>query len=131
MADPSGWSTHHAWSSQPRHVADAREFISQGLRAHGLEGHIEVVKLVVSELANNAVVHAAGPFTVSLERQNGSLTLRVTDASLQPLRGRGPVFSTSLSPSGRGLHIVASFSSGWGVNPERHGKTVWATFDLR
>ena len=129
MADPGGWSTHCAWPSQPRHVADAREFVSLRLRAHGLEGHVDVVKLVVSELATNAVVHAAGPFTVSLERQNGSLTLRVTDTSLQPLRG--PIFSTSQNPSGRGLHIVASLSSGWGVNPERHGKTVWATFDLR
>ena len=129
MADPGGWSSRRAWPSQPRHVADAREFVALRLRAHGLEGHVDVVRLVVSELATNAVVHAAGPFTVSLERQNGSLTLRVADASLQPLRG--PSFSTSQSPSGRGLHIVASLSSGWGVNPERHGKTVWATFDLR
>jgi hypothetical protein len=45
------------------------------------------VRLVVNELATNAVVHAAGLFTVSHERQNGSLTLRVTDAFLQPLRG--------------------------------------------
>ena len=129
MADPGGWSFRRAWPSHPRHVADAREFVSLRLRAHGLEGHVDVVRLVVSELATNAVVHAAGPFTVSLERQNGSLTLRVTDTSLQPLRG--PIFSTSQSPSGRGLHIVASLSSGWGVNPERHGKTVWANFDLR
>jgi anti-sigma regulatory factor (Ser/Thr protein kinase) len=129
MSDPGGWSTHRAWPSQPRHVADAREFVSLRLRAHGLKGHVDVVRLVVSELATNAVVHAAGPFTVSLERQHGSLALRVTDASLQPLRG--PTLSTSQSPGGRGLHIVASLSSSWGVNPERHGKTVWATFDLR
>ena len=129
MADPGGWSSRRAWPSHPRHVADAREFVSLRLRAHGLEGHVDVVRLVVSELATNAVVHAVGPFAVSLGRQNGSLTVRVTDASLQPLGG--PIFSTSQSPGGRGLLIVARLSSGWGVNPGRHGKTVWATFDLR
>ena len=36
---------------------------------------------------------------------------------LSPAAGRGPVLSTSLSPSGRGLHIVATLSSGRGVNP--------------
>ena len=90
MADPSGWSTHHAWPSQPRHVADAREFVSLGLSAHGLEGHIEVVRLVVSELATNAVRACRRPrLRFPSSRQNGSLTVRVTDASLQPLAWSG------------------------------------------
>lgn len=129
MAEPSVWSYRRAWPPQPRHVADARQFVAQRLRDQGLDRHVDVVRLVVSELATNAVVHARGPFAVSVGRQNGSLTLRVTDASPQPPTGL--VLSTSQSPSGRGLHIVSRLSTSWGVTTERGGKTVWATFDLR
>jgi anti-sigma regulatory factor (Ser/Thr protein kinase) len=128
MAEPGGWSYRQAWPAEPRHVADARAFVAQRLLANGLEGHVDVVRLVVSELATNAVVHAEGPFAVSLGRQNGSLTLRVTDASLQPLRG--PILSMSQGSSGRGLGIVARLSTRWGVDAEHDGKTVWAKFDL-
>jgi anti-sigma regulatory factor (Ser/Thr protein kinase) len=71
VADVSAWSYRRAWSSQPRHVADARQFVSQRLRDQGLDRHVEVVCLVVSELATNAVVHALGPFAVSLGAATG------------------------------------------------------------
>ena len=104
------------------------QFVAQCLNHNGLDGHVDVVRLVVSELPTNAVVHAVGPFAVSLGRRNGSLTPACHDASLVPLRG--PTLSTSQSPHGRGLHIVAMLSTTWGVKAERDGKTVWATFDV-
>jgi anti-sigma regulatory factor (Ser/Thr protein kinase) len=129
VAEPRAWSYRRAWPAQPRHVADARQFVAQRLLDQGLDRHVDVMRLVVSELATNAVVHARGPFAVSVGRRNGSLTLRVTDASQQP--PAGPVVSTSQSPSGRGLHIVSRLCTSWGVTTGRGGKTVWATFDLR
>ena len=48
MAKPGAWTYRRAWPSDPRHVADAREFVAQRLSASGLDRHVEVVRLVVS-----------------------------------------------------------------------------------
>jgi len=82
-------------------------------------------QLVLTELVTNAVRHANGQLKVRIDAHHDHLTLSVTD----PLRPAGPLVPVQVQPSsssGRGLTIVDSLSSAWGVRAEPPGKTVWA-----
>lgn len=128
MTESGRWSYQAAWPPDPRHVADARHFVGWRLHENGLSPHVDTVTLVVSELAANAVVHAATPFTVTLERSPRGLRLAVKDGS------QGIFLGSALMPwtqsRGRGLRIVAALSSSWGVTTQADGKSVWAVFAL-
>lgn len=128
MTESVPWSYHEAWPPDPRHVADARHFVGWRLQENGLSRHVDVVSLVVSELATNAVLHAATPFTVTLERGTRGLRLAVRDGS------QGIPFGPASMPwthsRGRGLRIVEALSSSWGVTTQDGGKCVWAVFTL-
>ena len=84
------------------------------------------MRLVVSELATNAVVHARTPFTVTLSSAHGSVLLDIRDASIAaPVRSASHV----LDLGGRGLMIVDILSQDWGTSTDAHGfKSVWASF---
>jgi anti-sigma regulatory factor (Ser/Thr protein kinase) len=128
MTQLDPWSYHAAWPPDARHVADARNFVGQHLYENGLSRRADVVRLVVSELATNAVLHAVTPFTVTLELGKGSLLLAVRDRSQASLFG--PVAQPVTRPRGRGLSIVEALSSSWGVTAQADGKSVWALFAL-
>jgi anti-sigma regulatory factor (Ser/Thr protein kinase) len=103
---------------------EARAFVTGTLHEWSL-GHLaDDACIVVSELANNAVAHAAGPSSVTLQQHNGRLRLSVCDESPEiPIPRR----ASRLETSGRGLAIVEAFSAAWGAARNgRGGKTVWA-----
>jgi anti-sigma regulatory factor (Ser/Thr protein kinase) len=108
----------------------ARRFASSVLTRRPYEARIELAdaRLVVSELATNAVIHAGTPFAVSIRFTGSAVRISVRDGdSTQPvLRNGGPV-----SLSGRGLHLVAAMAQAWGVDAGPDGKTVWAELPLR
>jgi anti-sigma regulatory factor (Ser/Thr protein kinase) len=80
------------------------------------------VELVVSELATNAVRHAATPYEVSV-RVFPTVRVEVSDASPdRPVRAR----DDTSEPNGRGLLIVDKCADRWGVDPLPSGKVVWA-----
>ena len=91
------------------------------------QGHpaelLENAKLVVSELATNAITHAHSAFSVEVTRLGNGVRLAVRDGS--PTR---PVVHDKPRPggSGRGLRIVGALAADWGVELTAHGKTVWA-----
>jgi anti-sigma regulatory factor (Ser/Thr protein kinase) len=122
----SDWTRHDSWEAVPASVPMARGFVTAQLEQHALTPILHEVRLVVSELATNAVLHARTPFTVTLARQNGLLRLTVQDGSSQlPTVSR----SEPSAGSGRGLFMVATYSTDWGVTAEPGGgKSVWATF---
>ena len=128
MLDPAPWQYRASWPAEPSHVADARRFVDSHLREHGLSQQSDVVVVVVSELATNAVLYSASSFSVSLGLADHTLTLSVRDGSLDPPLESAP--QRPLDERGRGLHIVSQLSSDWGVIPERDGKLVWAEFEL-
>jgi anti-sigma regulatory factor (Ser/Thr protein kinase) len=102
----------------------ARDFVAGTLERWGLSGALlDDARLVVSELATNAVVHAGSAFTVELQRQGDGVNLAVSDDDPS-----GPVLREPhpLATSGRGLRIIATLAADWGVRADADGKTVWA-----
>jgi anti-sigma regulatory factor (Ser/Thr protein kinase) len=122
------WSHQALLPPDPASAARAREFVCRGLTEHDLPHLIDDVRLVVSELATNAVVHARQPFTVSLRGDECLVVLSVHDLSHQsPVRGT----ARPSDAHGRGLAIVASVSHDWGVDRNNGtAKSVWASFKV-
>lgn len=120
--------------SEPVSVAQARRFVARVLAQWGLEDGTEpadVIRLIVSELATNAVQHTFGlspTFTVDLrlEREE-ELRLGVTDshprrpqrlpAAVRQDNGRGMVIIRALAKECGGRLMVTPTAEG--------GKTVW------
>jgi len=142
----------------PRHdsVRHAREFTRATLRRWHLDAIFDDVALVASELVTNALRHAVGlrppsaaearvapqgapgapgaqtglplgtlPIRISLVRRASQVVCAVSDPS-----SCGPVARAAdfIAESGRGLHLVDSFSQSWGWHPVAAGKVVWAMF---
>lgn len=120
------WSHEIALAAVPKSARLARDFVSLHLVEHRLPQLVDDVRLVVSELATNAVTHAKTPFVVTLSMSGGVVLLVLQDESLTvPIRSERGV----MDMSGRGLMIVESLSQEWGINTGLHGsKSVWASF---
>ena len=123
------WSYEADFVADARSIAAAREFVRGHLLRHRLPYLVEDVRLVVSELATNAIVHAQSPFTVTLAERDWSVLLTVQDGSPdRPVQSAASVLETR----GRGTALVSRLSSSWGVTAAvdaRHAKSVWASFD--
>jgi len=113
------------FSGNEESVAAARAFVAHAL-AHCHGETIEVARLLTSELATNAVVHAHSAFDVAASETDGTVHVEVTDGcSTWP----DPLATRSIDLHGRGLILLRDLSAGWGVTHAPPGKTVW--FDLR
>jgi anti-sigma regulatory factor (Ser/Thr protein kinase) len=86
-------------------------------------------KLLLTELVANVITHAArsiGPVIIRIKR-NHLVRVEVLDP--------GPMFNPDPRPpgtgagSGRGLYLVDTVATAWGVEPDEAGKKVW--FELR
>lgn len=91
------------------------------------DGLEDTAEFVVSELVSNAVEHACTGVGLTLER--GPLGLRVAVRDSSPVGFPGPV-RRSTDPlgrvRGRGLELVESLTTAWGVDVQPDGNTVWA-----
>jgi anti-sigma regulatory factor (Ser/Thr protein kinase) len=124
-----GWSYEAVLAVEPVSASKARDFICEHLVAHDLLYLVEDIRLVVSELATNAMVHARTPFVVTLTEMNGVVRLAIRDGSAAvPVRTTPQV----MDMGGRGLMLVELLSEQWGARTESDGsKSVWASFPLR
>jgi two-component sensor histidine kinase len=122
--------------SEPASVTTARRFVCALLGEWGLPPDapaLDSVRLIVSELATNAVVHTSGQsptFTVHVRLERSEeLYVGVTDshprwprwlpAAVQQDNGRGLVIIRHLTAeSGGRLHVTPT---------DEGGKTVWIT----
>lgn len=107
---------------QPASVAAARRFVVHALLGRATEGACDDAATLVSELATNAVLHARTPFTVEISIDGSAVRIGVLDHSsaLPRLRDYGTDATT-----GRGIRLVESMSSRWGVRPGVDGKLIW------
>ncbi|GAB3958890.1 hypothetical protein GCM10029978_004820 [Actinoallomurus acanthiterrae] len=111
----------------PSSVRLARRLAGEQLEHWRLGDHRDIAELLVSELVTNAVRHAEGRIDLTVRMRDGAVRFEVHDedaVSAPRIRrvGKG-------EEGGRGLHLVALLSSGWGTARTEHGKVVW--FELR
>lgn len=134
-----------ALADTPNAVALARLHTADVLLGWGVSCDVvETAKLLVSELATNAVRHSEGgeapvlpfssqsgvqTFELLLEVVSGAVRLSVWDRDMRP-----PVLKEVGvdAMGGRGIFIVAVMSRAWGYYPARGmpGKVVWAEIAL-
>ncbi len=113
----------------------AREFTVVTLRGWQLEPLIPDAVMIASELAANAIRHAAPPAGAAARlaelawwHEGHQLTCVVTDTSGEP-----PVLAPPdpTAESGRGLQIVDALAAAWGWMPRGAcEKAVWAALWL-
>jgi anti-sigma regulatory factor (Ser/Thr protein kinase) len=86
---------------------------------------VDDLKLLVTELVDNAYLHGSGRIWLSMERDAGRLRVEVVD------EGEGAAVKVNPAPSGKGgygLKIVERLSETWGAY---EGTThVWAELSL-
>jgi anti-sigma regulatory factor (Ser/Thr protein kinase) len=110
-------------------VSAARHALADELAANGIDMSIrDDAVLVLSELVSNAIKHAAplpsGEISVRWSLRQDRLHLEITDGGGQT-RPQAAVAAVS-SLGGRGLDIVRTICSAWGVTEEGNAVTVWA-----
>ncbi|GAA2673156.1 ATP-binding protein [Actinoplanes palleronii] len=112
----------------PESAADARSLIGQACLDWGLPSLRDTARLVASELASNAIRHAATDFDVMASFTGRYLRIAVRDGSrvMPALVQRAPTRSSIMpAGSGRGMRIISAAGSHCGVIRVAEGKTVW------
>ena len=113
-------------------LAAVREDIASALKSHG-EDFVIDVQLVATELAANACDHAEDPRRLVLRREvhperGTELVIEASDATVD----RTPVVGTSsIAPyRGRGMQLIESLCTDWGVRVDGEMKIVWARLPI-
>lgn len=105
-------------------LATIRSLLDRLLASWRLDGLVEEadLKLIATELATNAVVHADFPDTITIRYLGDVIRVEVRDNSP---RKPAPLAPSETRESGRGMHLVETLASSWGVVPLTAGKEVW------
>lgn len=114
-------------AADPRSAGDARRVIKESLSSWGLERYSDDAALLVTELVTNAVSHVGSEVEVRVVLRAGAVRVEVTDFS--PHGTLSPSAATDDAEGGRGLAIVETLASRWGVCTATGGKTVWFELD--
>ena len=118
----------------PDTPALARNLVTDACAAWDLTEVVHPGRLVMSELATNAVQHARTPLEVMVVRRSGALHLIVNDrdARMPHIVDRPQELPAGLwDLRGQGLRTVRAASAAWGALPTVEGKMVWATIRPR
>ena len=110
-------------------VRAARDLVAQACRVWHLP-QVYPARLIVSELATNAVEHAGTDFVVTASTDGSRLHVAVRDGATRYPQLREPAPTSQQAPvnhRGRGLRLVHAAAAAWGAMPTRGGKVVWAT----
>jgi serine phosphatase RsbU (regulator of sigma subunit) len=107
-------------------VARVRALVADELRRLDRIDLTDDAELVASELATNALLHGDGIVRVAVDEVDEGVRVEVEDRTRVP-----PILAlaTADSMTGRGLRLVSSIASRWGVDPADGGKVVWAELE--
>jgi GAF domain-containing protein/anti-sigma regulatory factor (Ser/Thr protein kinase) len=109
-------------AGDPIAVSQARQFVRTVMTDQAPD-LVDDVELAMSELVTNAVLHTDSDIMVRLLSDDRQVRIEVYDGSAaSPLRIRPGIGSTT----GRGLALVGSLASNWGVDSGPAGKVIWA-----
>lgn len=116
-----------ALDADPQSVRRARKWVGEILTRLGRDDLVDSAGLGVSELVTNALLHADPPITVKVRGTRKHPRVEVTDNSHVAPRVNLDMAEDEylLSTIGRGLGIVALYSSTWGSEIAEDGKVVW------
>lgn len=106
-------------------VRRARRAVAEACRGMARD-LVEIAQLLTSELVTNALQHGAGSISIEVARSRNLLRVSVDDESEDPPQRTA---AGAGDDRGRGLMLVESLSSRWGVTARERGKRVW--FELR
>lgn len=125
---PAGRRQARRFPPTSRSPREARAFAAEVLGGPGSgmaldEEVVDEVVLVVSELAANAVRHAATPFELVVDGDGDRVRVEVRDGSHRMPRRHVPALGDA---TGRGLLIVGRLAIAWGADRTVEGKVVWA-----
>lgn len=115
--------------AQRASVAAARQFVTDALVEAGVTSVLDDSRLLVSELATNAVVHANTDFSVTVHISAGRVYVEVRDGDPTELDLTTDQELPELAISGQGLRIVGRLAGSWGSRVEDHGKVIWFSVD--
>lgn len=115
----------------PEQVAAARRFVSDML-ARGSDAR-ETARLLVSETVTSTLDQARfslgdGTFEIAYAVVDGRLLVEVSDDG-GPARLRRRIHDVH-AEHGRGLRLVQTLASRWGVREDTRGRTIWFELDL-
>jgi anti-sigma regulatory factor (Ser/Thr protein kinase) len=119
-------ATHEVAHLEPSGVApsQARRLVRRTVQDLVPGDVVDTAELLVSELVTNAVVHGSGVIVVAIDYEDRVVSIAVSDDApgkpqLQPER--------PMALGGRGLRMIESLASAWGVRPREDGpgKQVW------
>jgi anti-sigma regulatory factor (Ser/Thr protein kinase) len=113
--------------ADPEAVHQARKWVADLMERLGRDDLVDSAELGVSELVTNAILHAEPPITVRVRGTRNHPRVEVRDHSHHPPEVNVEMTDEEhlLSTIGRGLGIVALYSSTWGSEVVPDGKTVW------
>ncbi len=113
--------------SEPGAPGAAREFLRSTLQTWRLDGFGDVAELLADELVSNVVRHVGAPMQLRAVRHPSSIRIEVDDPSTEPPVRQDP---DPLQDHGRGILLVESLATVWGVELRDDGKTVWFEIDV-
>jgi len=110
----------------PASVPEARRFVAEVLRGCPAR---DALMTCASELCANAINHTdsgnGGVFIVQVDLPRpGVARIAVTDEGSDTLPAAGP--ADLMGEGGRGLALVAAYTTRWGYADAHPGRTVWA-----
>lgn len=115
-----------AFAVTPDAARGARRFVADTLANRVDDQLADDVRLIVSELATNAAIHAQSQFIVTVMHRGDAILVAVRDFNnAEPVLGALP----SAEISGRGLGLVDALATRWGMQSVGQGKVVWAELD--
>ena len=108
--------------ARPQSAGEARRAVESLLSRWDLDSLVDVTVLLTSEVVTNAILHARTNVVVIIVVDVPTVRVEVSDDAEQyPEMRRTDEEATS----GRGMMLVDSLATAWGVRPANGGKCVW------
>ena len=127
LRSPAGDPQEIVLPADPRSVRDARRLARRCCHRSGLPDSIaETAELLTSELVTNAIVHGRSDTRVRITATHDLVHVEVSDDNDRRPSLQAP---DDDALSGRGLSMLETSASRWGVDDADIGKVVWFTLE--